>query len=57
MVRGLLIVMIFLFDFFKPHTGVIYAAVIVGILSFSVAIYATLTISETHDRDLDFTEN
>lgn len=56
MVRGLLIVMILLFDFFKPSTGVIYAAVIVGAITFALGIYSTLTIAETHNRDLDFLE-
>ena len=56
MVRGLLIVMILLFDFFKPSTGVVYAAVIVGAISFTLGIYSTLTIAETHNRDLDFVE-
>lgn len=56
MVRGLLIVMILLFDFFKPTTGVVYAAVIVGAISFTLGIYSTLTIAETHNRDLDFVE-
>jgi hypothetical protein len=56
MVRGLLPVMLIGFDFFKASTGVILSAVIVGIIVFSLAIYSTLTIDETHGRDLDFVE-
>ncbi len=56
MVRGLVTVMIFGFNFFKPHTGVIYSALIVGIVIFLLGVYATLTISETHYKDLDFLE-
>lgn len=56
MVRGALILMIFLFNSFKPSVGVIWAAVIVGILSFGFGLYSTLTVAETHNKDLDYTE-
>ncbi|MES2800692.1 MAG: MFS transporter [Bacteroidota bacterium] len=56
MVRGALVLMILLFDYLKPSTGVIYAAGIVGILAFGFGIYSTLTIPETHGKDLDFVE-
>lgn len=56
MVRGTLVLMIILFNFFKPSAGVIWAAVIVGIISFGLGIYSTLTVSETHNKDLDYTE-
>lgn len=56
MVRGLVPVMLLGFDFFKPDYGVITAAVIVGVIVFALGIYSTLTVSETHGRDLDFTE-
>jgi len=56
MVRGLVPVMLLGFDFFKPGYGVIAAAVIVGIVVFALGIYSTLTVEETHGRDLDFTE-
>ncbi|MBI1838127.1 MAG: MFS transporter [Flavobacteriia bacterium] len=55
-VRGTVIIMVFLFNHFKPTTGVIYAAVLVGLIAFTIGIYSTLTISETHNKDLDFTE-
>lgn len=55
-VRGLLPLLLFTFDYFKPSIGVIYAAAIVGFISFTLAIYGTLTIEETHNKDLDFVE-
>lgn len=54
MVRGLLPVMLIGFDFFKVDYGVIWSATIVGIFVFGLGIYATLTIAETHNSDLDF---
>lgn len=56
MVRGTLVGMIFLFDAFKPSTGVVISAVIVGIICFGLGIYSTLTIGETHGKDLDYVE-
>lgn len=56
MVRGTLVLMILLFDFFKPSAGVIWAAAIVGIIAFGLGIYSTLTVSETHNKDLDYVE-
>jgi MFS family permease len=56
MVRGLLPVMLLGFDFFKADYGVIVSASIVGVIVFFLGIYATMTISETHGRDLDFVE-
>jgi MFS family permease len=56
MVRGILPIMLLGFNFFKIDYGVIVAAVIVGVVVFGLGIYATLTISETHNRDLDFVE-
>lgn len=56
MVRGMLIPMIWLFDFNKVEIGVVWSAIIVGIFAFGLGIYSTLTVPETHDRDLDFVE-
>lgn len=56
MVRGLLPVMLLSFDFLKIDNGVIMAAAIVGFVVFALGIYATLTIPETHNTDLDFIE-
>lgn len=56
MVRGMLPIMLISFDFLKPSLGVIYAATIVGIVVFAIAIYSAITIPETHNTDLDFVE-
>ena len=53
-VRGTVILMTLLFDYLKPSTNVIIAGAVVGIICFVIGIYATLTIPETHDKDLDF---
>ncbi|MBP6374002.1 MAG: MFS transporter [Flavobacterium sp.] len=57
MVRGLLAVMLIGFDYFKADYGVIVSAIIIGFIAFGLSIYATRTISETHQKDLDFVEN
>ncbi len=44
------------FNFFKPGSGVVMAAIIIGAIAFVLGVYATATIRETHNRDLDFTE-
>ena len=55
-VRGLLPVMLFSFDHLKLSLGIILSAAVVGLVVFTLAIYATLTIEETHNKDLDFIE-
>ena len=56
MVRGLVPVMILAFDSLKGSFSVVQSAAIVGVVVFGLAFYASLTISETHDKDLEFTE-
>ena len=56
MVRGLLPVMLWGFDHLKISMDIIYAASIVGLIVFGLALYATVTIEETHNKSLDFTE-
>ena len=56
MVRGLVPVMLLSFDSLKINNGVIFAAAAVGFIAFGLGIYSTVTIAETHNRDLDFTE-
>jgi MFS family permease len=56
MVRGTVIFMTSLFSFFKPSVDVIYAGAIVGLICFIIGFYSTLTIPETHGKDLDFIE-
>ena len=55
MVRGMLIPMNLLFVLFSRNFGSIITGVIVlGVIVFALAIYSTLSISETHNKDLDF---
>ncbi|MDI9311373.1 MAG: MFS transporter [Limnohabitans sp.] len=56
MVRGAVPVMLIGFDFFKKSQSVIISATIIGLIVFILGIYATLTIKETHNSDLDFIE-
>jgi len=70
MVRGMVILMTTLFAGFKtgsldvfgwftltvPQLGVIGAGTLVGLLSYALGFYSTLTVPETHGKDLDFVE-
>jgi Major Facilitator Superfamily len=56
MVRGALILMNLLFGAIKPNGGVLVAALIVGTITYVIAFYCTLTIEETHHKDLDYYE-
>lgn len=56
MVRGTVVLMTLLFDFGKTDLGVVYSGVMVGIICFAIGIYSTLSIPETHNRDMDFIE-
>lgn len=56
MVRGTVVLMTTMYKFFKPTQGVIIAGAIVGLICFTIGFYSTLTIPETHGKDLDFLE-
>jgi len=59
MVRGLVVPMNLLFMYLKDSSlniGVIASGAIVGILAFGIGIYSTMTIAESHGRDLDYLE-
>jgi len=56
MVRGLVIPMTMTYQFLKPSISVIYAGAVVGLIAFALGFYSTLTIPETHDKDLDYLE-
>lgn len=56
MVRGMVIFMTMIYSYFKPTVMPVYAAAIVGIICFTIGFYCTLTITETHNKDLDFLE-
>lgn len=56
MVRGTVVLMTTLFIQFKQFFTVIDAGALVGLLCFIIGLYSILTISETHNRDLNFLE-
>jgi MFS family permease len=56
MVRGTVVGMTVFYGYLKPSVNVIWAGAIVGAICFILGIYATLTVPETHDKDLDFNE-
>ncbi len=57
MVRGMLIPMTLIFEFLTTSIGsTVYAATLLGIIVFALGIYSTMTIGETHGKDLDYTE-
>jgi hypothetical protein len=56
MVRGSVAGMTTLFGFWKPSFGVIWAAALVGLIIYVIGFYSTLSIAETHDKDLDYLE-
>jgi MFS family permease len=57
MVRGTVVLMTSLYGSLKPSIGVLYAAAVVGIICYVLGFYATLTVPETHDKELDFLED
>lgn len=56
MVRGTVVGMTIFYGYLKPSVDVIWAGAIVGAICFALGIYATITVPETHDKDLDFNE-
>ena len=56
MVRGTVVGMTLFYAYLKPTMDIIYAGAVVGLVCFFLGIYATLTVPETHDKDLDFND-
>ncbi len=57
MVRGTVVLMTLCYDWLKEAgISIITSGAIVGAICFGLGIYATLTIPETHGKDLDFVE-
>ena len=56
MVRGTVVIMTTLFASFKTFLPIAQAGAVIALICFSIGIYSIRTISETHDRDLDFLE-
>lgn len=56
-VRGTVIPLTFLFLFIKKHVGTIYSALIVGVLTYVIAILALVYLEETFKKDINYTED
>jgi len=56
MVRGTVVGMTTLFALFKESFTVIDAGALVGLICFAIGFYCTVTVSETHGKDLNFIE-
>ena len=56
MVRGTVVGMTLFYAYLKPSMDIIYAGAVVGLVCFFLGIYSTLTVPETHDKDLDFND-
>jgi biotin transporter BioY len=56
MVRGCVPLMLIGFDYLKITQSVITSAAIVGVIVFILGIYSVITISETHNKHMDFVE-
>ena len=56
MVRGTVPIMLLGYDYLKQYNSIILSAAIVGLIAFGLGIYAILTISETHNKHMDFLE-
>ena len=56
MVRGMVVIMTLMFEYIRDWSDVIMGGAVVGLVAFIIGIYSTVSIPETHDRDLDFLE-
>lgn len=56
MVRGTVPIMLVGYDYLKESHSVIFSAAVVGLMAFAMGIWAILTISETHNKHMDFVE-
>jgi MFS family permease len=55
-VRGTTIPLTYLFVLMKSYTGTIYGALIVGLLTYALAIIALFFLEETFKKDINYTE-
>lgn len=56
-VRGTTIPLTALFVLLKNYTGTIYGALIVGVLTYLIAMFALVYLEETFKKDINYTEN
>jgi MFS family permease len=56
-VRGAVVPMNLFVEALKPGMGLVWATTILAAIVYTLSFYSTLSIAETHDRDLDFLEH
>ena len=56
-VRGSVIPLTMLFAMAKNHIGIIHGALVVGVLSFTIAIIALIFLEETFKKDINYVED
>lgn len=56
-VRGTVIPLTYLFLLIKNYAGIIYSALIVGIVTYAIAILALMYLEETFKKDINYTED
>jgi len=56
-VRGSVIPLTMLFAMMKNHVGIIYGALIVGVISFFIAVIALFFLEETFKKDINYVED
>lgn len=56
-VRGTVIPLTYLFLLIKNYVGTIYSALIVGVLTYAIAILALIYLEETFKKDINYTED
>jgi MFS family permease len=56
-VRGTVILLTSLFILMKDRLGIIYGALIVGIITYVLALFAFIYLEETFQKDINFTED
>ncbi len=55
-IRGSVVPITLGFEFLRPYFGMIYSALIIGIVSIIIALFAIYKLEETYDKDLDYLE-
>ncbi|MEP6950857.1 MAG: MFS transporter [Ginsengibacter sp.] len=56
-VRGTVIPLTFLFIMMKNKVGIIYGALIVGLITYALAIFALIYLEETFKKDINYSED
>ena len=55
-IRGSVVPMTFAFEFLRGRLGMIYSALLIGIISIIIALFAIYKLEETYGKDLDYFE-